>query len=104
MPVLSHGVVPRTFGPPAACCCCCCLLLLLLKRVAQPWPISRFELGPSWLLVLRNALEITVEEKPLVLEMCLYVYEDRPQTRLKNGSFSPQNGQPRGTTAWYTPY
>ena len=25
-------------------------------------------------------------------------------TRLKNGSFSPQNGPPRGTTVWYTPY
>ena len=42
MPVLSPGVVARTFGPPAACCCCCCccLLLLLLKRVAQPWTLK----------------------------------------------------------------
>ena len=61
MPVLSHGVVARTFGAPAACCC----LLLLLKRVAHPWPLkggvkprqgkpssviktrTRTELGPS---------------------------------------------------------
>ena len=38
MPVLSRGVVSRTFGAPAACCCL--LLLLLLKRVAQPWPLK----------------------------------------------------------------
>ena len=37
MPVLSHGVVARTFGALAACCL---LLLLLLKRVAQPWPLK----------------------------------------------------------------
>ena len=55
-------------------------------------------------LVLRNALEITVEEKLLAFEMCLHGWDDRPETRLKNGSFSPQNGPPCGTTAWYTPY
>ena len=42
MPVLSRGVVARTFGPPAAaaaaCCCCCCCCLL--KRVAHPWPLK----------------------------------------------------------------
>ena len=73
----------------------CCLLLLLL---------SRLELGPSWVLVLRNALEITVEERLLAFEMCLHGRDDRPETRLKNGSFSPRNGPPCGTTAWYTPY
>ena len=122
MPVLSRGVVARTFGPSAACClllllaACCCCLLLLLKRVAHPWPLkggvkprqgkpgSRLQLGPSWVLVLRNAWEITVEERSLALEMCLHGYGDCPETRLENGSFSPQNGPPRGTTAWYTPY
>ena len=66
--------------------------------------ISRLELGPSWVLVLRNAWEITVEERPLALQMCLHGYGDGPETRLENGSFSPQNGPLRGTTAWYTPY
>ena len=61
-------------------------------------------LGPSWVLVLRNALEITVEERPLALEMCLHGYDDCPKTRLNDGSFLPQNGPPRGTMAWYTPY
>ena len=118
MPVLSHGVVTRTFGP-AACCCCLLLLLLLLKRVAHPWTlkggvkprqgkpssviISRIELGPSWVLVLRNTLEITVEERPLALQMCLHGQDDRPETWLKNGSISPQNGPLYGTTAWYMP-
>ena len=27
-----------------------------------------------------------------------------PETQLENGSFSPQNGPPHGTTAWYTTY
>ena len=65
---------------------------------------SRLKLRPSWVLVLRNALEITGEERPLALEMCLHGYDDCPETRLNNGSFLPQNGPPRGTTAWYTPY
>ena len=104
----------------------CCLLLLLLrllllllkKGVAHPWPlkggvkprqgkpssVTRLELGPSWVLVLCNAWEITVEERPLALQMCLHGYGDGREMRLKNGSFSPQNGPPRGTTAWYTPY
>ena len=67
MPVLSRGVVARTFGPPAAACCLLLLLLLLLllKRVAHPWTLkggvkprlgkpssviktrTRTELGPS---------------------------------------------------------
>ena len=89
MQVLSHGVVARTFGPPVACCCCL---------------LSRLELGPSWVLVLRNALETTVEERLLALEMRIHSQDDRPETRLKNGLFSPQNGPPRGTTAWYMPY
>ena len=96
----------------------CCLLLL--KRVAHPWTLkggvkprqgkpslvirSRLELGPSWVLVLRNAWEITIEERPLALEMCLHGYGGCREMRLENGSFSPQNAQLRGTTAWYTPY
>ena len=66
--------------------------------------VSRLELGPSWVVILRNALEITVEERLLAFKMCLHGQDDRPETRLKNGSFPPQNGPPRGTTAWYTPY
>ena len=105
--VLSYfdgGFEPRWGRKDFLTACCCCLLLLLLKRVAQPWPLSRLELGPSWVLVLRNAWEFTVEERPLPLEMCLHGYGDGPETRLNNGSFSPQNGPPRGTMAWYTPY
>ena len=78
-------------------CCYCCLLLLLLLLL-----LSRLELGPSWVLVLHNALEITVEERLLALEMRLHGRDDRPETRLKNGLFSPQNGPLRGTRAWYT--
>ena len=62
MPVLTRGVVARTFYAPA---CLLLLLLLLLKRVAQPWSLkggvkprqgkpssviqtrTRTELGPS---------------------------------------------------------
>ena len=62
------------------------------------------QLGPSWVLVLRNALEITVEERPLALQMCLHAKDDGPEKRLKSGSFSRKNGPPRGTTAWYMPY
>ena len=39
-----------------------CLLLLLLLLL-----LSRLELGPSWVLVLPNTLEITVEKRPLAL-------------------------------------
>ena len=56
------------------------------------------------MLVLRTALEINVEERLLAFEMCLHGRDDRPETRLKNGLFSPQNGPPCGTRAWYTPY
>ena len=100
-------------------CCCCCLLLLLLKRVAYPWSrrngvksqqgkpslviTSRRELGRSWVLVLRNTLEITVEERPLPLEMCLDGKADCLETRLKKGSFTPHNGPLCRTTAWYMP-
>ena len=56
------------------------------------------------MLVLRDALEITVEERPLPLEMCLDGQDDCPQTWFKNGSFSPQHGPPCGTTTWYMPY
>ena len=37
--------------------------------------------------MLRNALEITFEEKPLPLEMCLHGYGDGPETRLENAHF-----------------
>ena len=41
---------------------------------------STLELGPSWFLILRNALEITVEERPLALQMCLHGQVDGPET------------------------
>ena len=104
----SQGLFNRLLLLAAACC------LLLLKRVAQPWTLkggvkprqgkSRLELGPSCVLVLRNALEITVEERALALGMYLHGHEDCAETRLNNGSLLPQNGPPLGTTAWYTPY
>ena len=120
--VLSHldaGFEPRCGRKDFLLACClllaACCLLLLLKRVAHPWTlkggvkprqgkpswVTRLELGPSWVLVLRNALEITVEERTLALEMCLDGEEDHPGTRLKKGSFSPPLGPPCGTTAWY---
>ena len=86
----SQGLLDRLLA-----CCCCCLLLLLL---------SRLELGPSWVLVLLSAWEITVQETLPALEMCLHGQYHRSEKRLKNGSCSPQNGPPRGTTAWYMPY
>ena len=101
MPLLSNDAVVGTFYSPVAPAAC---LLVLLKCVAYSWTLSRLELGPSWVLVLRNALEITVEERPLALEMCLRGQDDRHETQLKNGSFSPQNGPPCGTTPWYMPY
>ena len=51
----------------------------------------------------RNAWEITVEERLLAFDMCLHGRDDRPETQLENGLFSPQNGPPRGTTVCYTP-
>ena len=56
------------------------------------------------MLLLRNALEITFEERPFALEMRLHGHDDHPDSRLKNGSFSAQNAPPCGTTAWYMPY
>ena len=45
-----------------------------------------------------------MEEERLVLRMVLHVKDDVPEERLKNGSFSPQNGPWHGTTAWKTPH
>ena len=56
------------------------------------------------MLVLRNALEIAADERPLAVHICLQSQDDRPEVRLKKGLFSPQNGPPCGTTAWYMPY
>ena len=55
-------------------------------------------------MVLLNALEITLEERMLALEMCIRSKDNRPETQLKSGSFSPQSEPPRGTTAWYMPW
>ena len=79
-------------------------MLLLAAACSLLMLLSRLQLGPSWVLVLVNALEITAEESPLALEMCLNGQDDCPETGIKNGSFSPQNGPPCGTTAWYMPY
>ena len=86
---------------------CCFPPLLLLKCVAPPWTLRRGQdsrLGPSWVLVFLNALEITVEQSPLALQMFLHGQDDRHETWLKNSLFSPRNRPPRGTTAWHTPY
>jgi hypothetical protein len=53
---------------------------------------------------LVNTSEITVEQSMLALQMFLHGQNDRPETWLKNGLFSPRNCPPRGTTAWHTPY
>ena len=45
-----------------------------------------------------------MEEGPLASQMCFNSEDDFAESRLKNGSFSPQNGPPCGTTAWYMPY
>ena len=86
---LDAGFEPRCGRKDFWTTCCCC---------------SRLELGRSWVLLLRNALEITGEETPLPLEMCVDGDDDRPETQLKNGSFPPQHGPLCGTTAWYMPY
>ena len=110
MLVLSDGVLARTFEPRAPVAC-----LLLLKRVAdrltlrrgvkprQSKPSSVMKTRTRNELVLRNALEITVEEGVLPLHMCFHGQDDGVETRLKNGSFQPQIGAPRGTRAWYMP-
>ena len=41
-----------------------------------------------------------MEEKRLDLEMFVHVSEHPPEERLKNGSFSAQNGPLHGTTVW----
>ena len=56
------------------------------------------------MLVLVNALKITVQQSPLALQMFLHGHYDCPKTWLKNGLFSPRNRPPRGTTEWHTPY
>ena len=127
MPVSSHGVIARTFGSPvvadvvAAAAAACCLL----KFVAHPWTLkggvkprhgktssvietrtrnwvlvlcnaleitveerSRIELGPNWVLVLVNALEITVEQSPLALQIFLHDHYDCLEKWLKRLVFS----------------
>ena len=54
--------------------------------------------------MLRKALEITVEERPLALQMCFHGKDDFRESRLKNGSFSLQNGPLYGITGWYMLY
>ena len=61
----------------AACC------LLLLKRVAHPWP-------------LKGGVKPRQGKPSLVITDG---HDDCPQKRLNNGTFSPQNGPPCGTTA-----
>ena len=73
-----------------------CLLRHLQKQ--------HLRLGPSWVLVLVNALEITLEQSPLASQILLHGHYDRSETWVKNGLFSPRNRPPRGTTAWHTPY
>ena len=49
------------------------------------------------MVVLCNAMEITVEEKLPPFEMCLHGKDDRLGKRLKKNSFSPQTS----TTVWH---
>ena len=80
------------------------LVLLLLLLAAAAAANQDWQLGPSWVLVLVKALETTVEQSPLALQMFLHGQYDRRATWLQNGLFSPRNSPPRGTTAWHTPY
>ena len=41
--------------------------------------------------MLVSALEITVQQSPLAVEMFLHGQDDRRETCLKNGLFSPRN-------------
>ena len=84
--------------------CLLLLLLLLLLHAAAAAADQDWQLGPSWVLVLVKALETTVEQSPLALQMFLHGQYDRPATWLQNGLFSPRNSPPPGTTAWHTPY
>ena len=75
-----------------------CCLLLLLKRVAHPQNpkggVRPRQGKPSSVII--NAWDITMEEGLLALETW-HGQDDGLDPRLKNGSFSPQNGPPRGT-------
>ena len=71
---LDAGFEPRCGRKDVLCAC----LLLLLAAACCLLLLSRLELGPSWVLVLRNALEFTVEERPLALQMCPHGQDDRP--------------------------
>ena len=69
--------------------------LFVVMRLCSPVVLSYLDAGVEphcrrknfWTACLRLLLLATVTE-----------------TRLKKGSFSPQNGSPCGTTAWYMPY
>ena len=82
-----------------------CCFLLLLKRVAHPWSlkggVKPRQGKPSSVII--NALDITMEDGLLALRTW-HGQDDGLDPRLKNGSFSPQNGPPRVTTAWYMPH
>ena len=65
-------------------------------------PTSRFrtgtELGPS----LGNALEITMKESPLALQMFLHGHENCPESWVNNGLFLPQNCSSCATLACHS--
>ena len=56
------------------------------------------------MLVLLNALEITIEERPLALEVFLDGEDDPSEIQQKTGFFSIRNGPPCGATSWCMPY
>ena len=58
-------------------------------------PTSRLTLGPSWVLVLLNALETTVQERLLALEKFLHGQDDHPESQLRNVFTS------KSTTVWH---
>ena len=62
------------------------------------------QVGRSWGRVLVNALEITVEQRPIALQMFLHGQDNHPKRLPQNELFSPCNCVPHGTTAWHMPY
>ena len=65
-----------------------------VNQVSQIQQYQDLQLGPSWVLVLVNALEITVEQSPLALQTFLHGHEDRPETWLKTACFHLEIAHP----------
>ena len=88
MPILSPGVAAGTFNCLLlllSCACCC--LLAAAKMCCSPLDAKKWcktstgytqlghqdsRLAPNWVLVLVNALEITVQQSPLAMQMFIH--------------------------------